>query len=92
MIRASGRHPSWAARDALARTTAAPPSVMPDALPAVMMPGCPSTSPKTGASLRSESIVVPDRGNPTSNAGAGSPSRARSSSHRSLISRVSPAS
>ena len=34
-----------------ATTTAAPPSVMPDDEPAVMMPGAPSTSPKTSGSL-----------------------------------------
>ena len=36
---------------ALISTSAAPPSVIPDEVPAVMMPGCPSTSPNTGAQL-----------------------------------------
>ena len=51
MMRASGVTPSAAHAAALISTTAAPPSVMPDEVPAVMMPGCPSTSPKTGAQL-----------------------------------------
>ena len=46
---ASGR--SVAARVARVSTTAAPPSVMPDDVPAVMMPGCPSTLGKTGGEL-----------------------------------------
>ena len=51
-IFARGFRPRARAVSADARTSAAPPSVIPDEVPAVMMPGCPSTSPNTGGSLR----------------------------------------
>ena len=56
-IRARGDSLRVRAASLDASTSAAPPSVMPDELPAVMMPG-PSTSPNTGGSFRRLSIVV----------------------------------
>src|SRR3954470_23031581 len=61
-IFASGRRPRARAASADASTSAAPPSVMPDEVPAVMMPGCPSTSPNTGGSFLRVSPVVSPRG------------------------------
>ena len=50
-IFARGFRPRAFAASADASTSAAPPSVMPDEVPAVMMPGCPSTSLNTGRQL-----------------------------------------
>src|SRR5262245_32565727 len=60
LARGASRRARAASADAI--TTAAPPSVIPDDEPAVMMPGRPSTSPNTGGSLRRLSIVVSPRG------------------------------
>ena len=60
--RASGCRPRSLAHAADASTTAAPPSVMPEADPAVMMPGWPSTTGKVRGSLASPSSVAPARG------------------------------
>jgi hypothetical protein len=57
VTRASGVTPDRAARDALINTTAAPPSVIPEDVPAVEIP-----PGKTGASFRSDSSVVSGRG------------------------------
>ncbi len=62
MSRAIGARSSAAALRPDISTSAAPPSVMPDEVPAVMMPGLPSTLPNTGGSFRSCSIVVSGRG------------------------------
>ena len=62
-LRASGfrpRRPRRARADA--STSAAPPSVMPDEAPAVMMPGCPSTSSNTSGSLPGSRSSCPPRG------------------------------
>ena len=72
-MRASGVTCSRLARSALINTTAAPPSVMPDDDPAVMMPGAPSTSRKTSGSLRRLSSVVPGRGCSSTSSIAGLP-------------------
>ena len=61
-IFARGFRPRARAVSADARISAAPPSVIPDEVPAVMMPGCPSTSLNTVGSLRSVSSVVSPRG------------------------------
>ena len=61
-MRASAARRDAPPRLAAISTSAAPPSVMPDADPALMMPGCPSTSGNTSGSLRRLSIVVPARG------------------------------
>ena len=60
--RATGVMPCARAHSAELNTTAAPPSVMPEAEPAVMIPGWPSTTGKVSGSLASPSSVDPGRG------------------------------
>ena len=68
-ILASGLRPSFAARSAVATTTAAAPSLMPEALPAVTVP----SFLNAGFSAASFSAVVPARGYSSVSKAIGSP-------------------